>query len=172
MYKLVFLSQGATDFFQIYGPPSQEWFINLSGEFLSLPSFVNGNGDVIVLGPDEMNRLDRAVVSILATQGNGFLPEINSKRRPEAFNRILRLIQSTLDQSISIPSLWKPFNADSLIAIQTNSRASGESARLLFDRRIHGSVFGTCYGIIPKEIDFLKNSPTLLADQELQARFR
>lgn len=172
MTKLIFISEGARNFFQIYGPPPEEWFNSLSEEFISLPSFESSIGDVLIATPDETAALENISVSVLVAQESGFLPEIRGGRKPEAFNRILRLAQSTIDQSISIPSLWKPFNSDSLIAIQTSPRATGERARLLFDRKIHGNIAGICYGVIQIEVDFLKNRPQLLPDEEIENRLR
>ncbi|MGH8786937.1 MAG: UvrD-helicase domain-containing protein [Cupriavidus necator] len=172
MNRVIFMSLEAVGFFQVYGPPPEEWFEQFSPDFLSLPSYIAQNGDVLIITPKEAVDLEEVSATALMATQDGLLSELRLAKKPEAFNRVLRISQSVVDQGITIPSLWKPYNVDSLIAVQTSPRATGERARLLFDRKIHGSIAGICYGIIPSDIDLLKNKPKLVDFHDLEARFQ
>lgn len=153
MSTYVFLSLDAVRFFQIYGPPPEEWLESLASNLLPLPSLQSSNGSLMVWTPEEAHELAAVNFTAITSSGNGLFEEMRSARRAEAFKRVLRLVQSTLDQSVSIPALWRPFNADSLISIQASPRAKGEPARLLFDRRKNGQLFGICCGVISDNVD-------------------
>src|SRR5471032_1785626 len=77
----------------------------------------------------EENNISQLSVTLLAIQNGGLFSEIPKTKRPDAFNRVLRLVQSTVDRSINIPTFWRPWNAGSLVTVQTSPRASGENAR-------------------------------------------
>jgi len=166
MTKFVFISLESCAFFQIYGPPPKEWFSSFSSELIPLLLYKSNAGDVLILTPNEISNIGGAGFTVLVADDDGLFPEIKNGRKPEAFNRILRLVQTVVDYSISIPALWKPYNAGSFITIQSNPRASGVRTRLLFDRRSSANLFGLCYGAIAEEFD-LQNMPVELIDLDL-----
>lgn len=169
MSTYVFLSLGATRFFQVYGPPPEEWLESLAPHLLPLPSFQVSNGSVLVWAPEETQTLNESDFTAIKSSGNGLFEEVRAPRRTEAFRRVLRLVQSAEDKSISIPALWRPFNADSLISIQSSPRAKGERARVLFDRRKKDKLAGVCYGIMDEHIDLATGTPSLPQYFDIQA---
>lgn len=153
MSAYVFLSLDAVRFFQIYGPPPEEWLQSLTPSLLPLPSMQASNGSCLVWTPEEMQNLSAVSFTAISSSGSGLFEELKAARRAEAFKRVLRLIQAVVDQSVSIPALWRPFNADSLISIQSSPRVKGERARVLFDRRKSGNLVGVCHGVISEDVD-------------------
>lgn len=170
MRPTVFLTKAACDFFQIYGPPPEEWFESLSSEYVALPIFRNSSGDTLIYTAQEVDALQEARVSALLTSQNQLFPEIRVGRRREAFNRVLRVLQSAEDHSTPIPALWKPYNANSLISIQATTRVSG-TERILVDRKDAGNVYATCYGVIEQSVDVHEVMPELVDQRVLRARF-
>ncbi|WP_157636657.1 UvrD-helicase domain-containing protein [Burkholderia ubonensis] len=168
MNSYVFLSFGAVRFFQIYGPPSEDWFGSLEASYLPLPSFKASNGCLVVWAPEEGQALASLSFAAMESTPSSLFGQIRATRRGEAFNRILRLIQATQDHSISIPALWRPFNADSLISIQAAPRAKGERSRLLFDRQRQGSLSGVCHGVLDDDVDLVVKAPTVPQYSEIQ----
>jgi len=159
MNSYVFLSLGAIRFFQIYGPPSEDWFESLEPNLLPLPSLRSNSGCLIVWAPEEAQALpSRDFAAILSTPASLF-GQMRTARRGEAFNRVLRLVQAARDQSISIPALWRPFNAGSLISIQAGPRAKGERSRILFDRQREGQLSCVCYGALDESVDLAAQVP-------------
>ena len=168
--KFLFLSIGASNFFQIYGPPQEEWFTDFSKEYISLPSFINSSGDVIVVTPNEISDASETIFHVLVASESGLIPEFKPERKREVFSRILRLAQSVLDQSITIPAMWRPFNQDSLITIQASPLSTGNKSRILFDRKVHGLIAGVCYGVSPLDLDFSKEIPETIQENLLENR--
>ncbi|NMM12413.1 MAG: UvrD-helicase domain-containing protein [Rhodoferax sp.] len=171
MKPLIFISLEAIGFMQIYGPPPAEWYVSFDSELLSVPTYISECGDVLILTYKEALNIPQISATALICVNGGFLGEIVSTRKPEAFNRILRIAQSVIDQGISIPSLWKPYNADSLLTVQASPRSTGERARILFDRRIQGNVAGICYGVVSSDVDILESKSSLINPEIIEARF-
>ena len=142
MTQYAFVTLEACRFFQIYGPPPAEWFDSLLPSLLPLPSFRMGDGSVIVWTPNEAMAVNESSCAAFALTDSGLFEGLAAARKVEAFNRVLRLIQANVDQSTSIPSLWRSFNSDSLISIQSSPRAKGERARVLFDRKKFAKIIG------------------------------
>lgn len=159
MTQYAFVTLEACRFFQIYGPPPAEWFDSLLPTLLPLPSFRMGDGSLIVWVPDEAATVNDSLCAAFSLTASGMFEGLSSARKVEAFNRVLRLIQANMDQSISIPSLWRSFNSDSLISIQSSPRAKGESARVLFDRKKFARVIGVSYGVIDDDVDLMDRLP-------------
>jgi hypothetical protein len=169
MNKFVFLSLNAVRFFQIYGPPPEEWLESLDADLLPLPSMRSSAGCLMVWTLEEGQDLASTSFTALLAGGKGLFEELRSARRAEAFKRVLRLAQSTVDQSIAVPALWRPFNADSLISIQSSPRVKGERARVLFDRRKGAQLSGVSYGVLDDDVDLVTRIPTLQPYSEIQA---
>ncbi len=160
MTSLLFLTQGACNFFQVYGPPADEWFASLSTSELTLPEVRSESGDMLIFTAQELASLDTADVASIIIDDGELLRGVRSNRKREAFNRVLRIFQSIGDRSTTIPSLWRPYNYDSFISIQATTRLSG-AERMLIDRRRTGSIFAVCYGILAANVDFPAVMPEL-----------
>ncbi|MDR2326750.1 MAG: hypothetical protein LBE51_15305 [Acidovorax sp.] len=169
MSKFVFLSLDAVRFFQLYGPPPEEWLESLDPNLLPLPSVLSSAGSAIVWTMAEGSDLQASSFTALLCGSKGLFDGIPSARRAEAFKRVLRLTQSTVDQSITVPALWRPFNAGSLISIQSSPRAKGERARILFDRRKDGKLCGVSYGVLDEDVDLVARMPSLPSYLEIHA---
>ncbi len=169
MSRYVFISLDAVRFFQIYGPPPEEWLESLDADLLPLPSMRSGSGNLMVWTLEQGQDPSSAGFTALLAGQKGLFEELRSARRAEAFKRVLRLAQSTVDQAIAVPALWRPFNADSLISIQSSPRVKGERARVLFDRRKSGDLSGVCYGVLDDDVDLVTRIPTLQPYSEIHA---
>lgn len=169
MKPIIFATKNACSFFQIYGPPPEEWFDSLSEDHMSLPTYRGEDGDILIFTAEDLQTLTSSLCAALLTADGGLLREIHPGKRRESFNRILRVFQSVEDHGTSIPALWKPYNSDSLISIQGTNRASG-AERILIDRRSIGQVTAICYGVIEEAVDLNNVLPELIDPVNLRNR--
>lgn len=161
MTSFVFITRGACNFFQVYGPPADEWFASLAVSGLTLPAVHSDNDDLLIFTAQELDALDTTPMAAIVIDGGQLMRGVRDSRKREAFNRVLRIFQSVDDRSISVPSLWRPYNVDSLISIQATTKVSG-TERLLIDRRGTGSIFAICYGVLDPSVDFQNVQPELV----------
>lgn len=58
---------------------------------------------------------------------------LRPEHRLDAFERTLRVARNAISHSGAIPVSWRPYHAGKLISFQSNSRLSGEDARIVVD---------------------------------------
>ncbi|MDQ7761422.1 hypothetical protein RAB70_09750 [Xanthomonas sontii] len=159
MKNYIFLSALACEYFRSYGPPGDEWLDSPGSSEVSLPQWKSSDGDVIVMAKQDLTNLQETVFSVIEFVKGGALYGVTASRRRDAFNRVLRVFQSTVDSKMPVPTLWKPFNHGSQITIQAASRVSGDNSRLLIDRLVDGKLGAICTGVVSDSIDFRSRFP-------------
>lgn len=159
MKNYIFISALACEYFRSYGPPGDEWLDSPGASEVSLPQWKSDDGDVIVVARQELADLQVEVFSVIEFGRDGVLSGVIKSRRRDAFNRVLRVFQSTADSRMPVPALWKPFNYDSQITIQAASRVSGDSSRILIDRLVVGQVGAICTGVVAPSVEFKTKFP-------------
>ncbi|WP_128096209.1 UvrD-helicase domain-containing protein [Stenotrophomonas sp. HMWF003] len=102
----------------------------------------------------------------------GILSGIDSRVLRVAFSRILRALGSSGDSGASIPALWKPYHYNSYISFQAAARLSGETGRILIDRRSYGPVVAVCQGVMAKGLDFQSQFPVEVDSKNIAEKFK
>ncbi|MEQ8036626.1 UvrD-helicase domain-containing protein [Xanthomonas sp. WHRI 6106] len=170
MNNYIFISALACEYFRSYGPPGDEWLEAPATNEVSLPQWRSDAGDVIVVTRQDLASLQSGIFFVIEFGEGGALAGVKKERRRDAFNRVLRVFQSTADSKMPVPALWKPFNYDSKITIQSASRVSGDSSRLLIDRLVVGQVGAICTGVVSPAVEFKTKFPDPVDRNEINRR--
>lgn len=96
---------------------------------------------------------------------------VEPEHRMEALDRCVKVTLSFFEPTVIVPSHWKPFNRGSVFAFQSNSRASGETARILIDRSPPGGDQAYAFDLTTRQKEFLHSKPDLNLFLEAKAAF-
>lgn len=96
---------------------------------------------------------------IIKLQEGKLFSGIDQDHRLEAFERCVKAALSIFEPTINIPVHWKPWNRGSVLSFQSNSRSSGETARILLDRSPIGSGHAYAFDLTERQQDFAHAQP-------------
>jgi hypothetical protein len=76
------------------------------------------------------------------------------EHRLEAFHRTVKAAISYVEPTVLIPHQWRPFEEGSIGSFHSNSRATGETTRVLMDRKPKDTHHIYAFGLTAKQADF------------------
>lgn len=114
-------------------------------------------GDINYILPKSVEPNSRAL--IIKLQDGKLFSGVDSDHRIEAFDRCVKAALSIFEPTVSVPFHWKPFSRGSVLSFQSNSRASGETSRILIDRQPLGSEHAYAFDLTTRQQDFVQSQP-------------
>ncbi|OEZ83364.1 hypothetical protein JAB6_29410 [Janthinobacterium sp. HH104] len=88
------------------------------------------DGNIFVMGRNLLKNTGYLTVLLNST---GPIFGLSANLRVDAFERLLRVARTAITLNGAIPVYWRPYHVGKFISFQSNSRTSGEDARIVID---------------------------------------